>query len=215
MWGKLSLLLISFPTLREIIMDRREILKMAAVVLGGTLSGSLSAAVMAGVNASGEVSRQLFDASGRKSLVILAELIIPETDTPGAVAAGVPDFIELMVSDWYTDTERTLFLEGLQALSEYCQQTYSKKFNDCSNDEQVIALQWSEQESKKYVAKPSSPLSRTIDEDSPFFTKIKELTVLGYYTSEVGAKQELHYNPMPMKYDGDVDFADVGRQWSY
>ena len=90
-------------------MDRREILKMAAVVLGGTLSGSLSAAVMAGVNASGEVSRQLFDASGRKSLVILAELIIPETDTPGAVAAGVPDFIELMVSDWYTDTERTLF----------------------------------------------------------------------------------------------------------
>lgn len=196
-------------------MNRRETLKMAAVVLGGVLSESLSAAVMAGVNPSGKVSRQLFDASGRKTLEILAELIIPETDTPGAIAAGVPDFIEVMVSDWYTDTERKVFLDGLHELSEYCQQTYGKKINDCSNDEQVSALQWSEQESKKYPAKQSSPLSRAIDENSPFFTKIKELTVLGYYTSEVGAKQELRYNPMPMKYDGNLDFSDVGRQWSY
>ncbi len=196
-------------------MNRREILKRAAIVLGGTLSGSLSAAVMAGVNSSGKVSRQIFDASDRKSLVILAELIIPETDTPGAAAAGVPDFIELMVSDWYTDTERKVFLEGFRELNEYCQQTYSKAFNDCSSDNQVSGLQWSEKESKKYPVKPSSPLSRSIDEDSPFFTKIKELTVLGYYTSEVGAKQELRYNPMPMEYDGDLNFADVGRQWSY
>ncbi|MEH6558100.1 MAG: gluconate 2-dehydrogenase subunit 3 family protein [Oceanicoccus sp.] len=196
-------------------MNRRETLKMAAVVLGGVLSESLSAAVMAGVSPSGKVSRQLFDASGRKTLEILAELIIPETDTPGAMAAGVPDFIEVMVSDWYTDTERNVFLEGLHELSEYCEKTYGKKINDCSNDEQVSALQWSEQESKKYPVKRSSPLSRTIDEDSPFFTKIKELTVLGYYTSEVGAKQELRYNPMPMKYDGNLNFSDVGRQWSY
>lgn len=196
-------------------MNRREILRMTAIVLGGTLSGSLSTAVMAGTDVAGKASRQLFDASGRKALELLAELIIPETDTPGAIAAGVPDFIELMVSDWYTDTERKVFFTGLQELGEHCQKNYNKEFNDCSHEEQVGALQWSEQESKKYSAKPSSPLSRAIDEDSPFFTKIKELTVLGYYTSEVGAKQELRYNPMPMKYDGDLNFSDVGRQWSY
>ena len=53
------------------------------------------------------------------------------------------------------------------------------------------------------------------DQHAPFFNKIKELTVLGYYTSEVGATRELAYNPVPGKFDGDYDYAKVGRQWSY
>jgi hypothetical protein len=56
---------------------------------------------------------------------------------------------------------------------------------------------------------------KTTSSKSPFFTKIKELTVLGYYTSEVGAQQELSYNPMPMRYEGDYDFVKVGKQWSW
>ena len=54
-----------------------------------------------------------------------------------------------------------------------------------------------------------------VDQNTPFFTKLKELTVLGYFTSEVGAKQALAYNPMPMRYDGDYDFDKVGREWSW
>ncbi len=59
-------------------------------------------------------------------------------------------------------------------------------------------------------------MSKIVDENTPFFAKIKELTVIGYYSSEVGAKQELAYNPMPMRYEGDYDYAKTGgRQWSY
>lgn len=195
-------------------MDRRELLKMAAVVLGGTLSASVSSAVMAGINTGRKPSKKAFDASSRQSIEIVAELIIPETDTPGAIAAGVPDFIELMFSDWYTDTERKVFTEGLNAMLAHCQKTYNTAFNQCNNSQQTEALKWSEKESRKHTAMPSSPLAPSIDELAPFFVKIKELTVLGYYTSEVGATQELRYNPMPMKYDGDVDYDKIGRQWT-
>ncbi len=48
----------------------------------------------------------------------------------------------------------------------------------------------------------------------PFFSQLKELTVAGYYTSEVGATQELHWNPAPGEYRPDVPLAEVGRTWA-
>jgi hypothetical protein len=145
----------------------------------------------------------------------LSEIIIPATDTPGAIEAGVPNFIERMVSDWFTDTEREIFLSGLQQLDDYSQQQFSKAFLDGSSEEQERALTHMEVEAGKYRGPEAiAPILPMIDEYQPFFTKLKELTVLGYYMSEVGTKQELRYLPMPMEYH-DIDFKDVGRQWSY
>ncbi|MBK8991508.1 MAG: gluconate 2-dehydrogenase subunit 3 family protein [Gammaproteobacteria bacterium] len=47
---------------------------------------------------------------------------------------------------------------------------------------------------------------------APFFAKLRELTVVGYFSSELGATEFLEYNPMPMRYDGDFDF-EVGTHW--
>ena len=118
------------------------------------------------------------------------------------------------MSDWYTDAEREIFADGLIQLESYSKKQFNKPFNDCRHEQQKTALQWSEESSKndKVIAVPGSTNSNEL---APFFYKLKELTVLGYYTSEVGAKQELIYNPIPMKYDGDIEFSDVGRQWSY
>jgi hypothetical protein len=77
-------------------------------------------------------------------------------------------------------------------------------------------LEQAEAASAAYMQKDSSARIRdTPDEQSPFFHKLKLLTVLGYYTSEIGSQQELSYNPVPGRYEGDVDFDKVGRQWSY
>ena len=55
-------------------------------------------------------------------------------------------------------------------------------------------------------------LEMNLEEDlSPFFHKLKELVVVGYYTSEIGATQELRYDPMPMEYKGDIPLTEVGR----
>lgn len=198
-------------------MNRREVVKIAAILLGGSLSGSISSAAIA--NAVGGIHKAkaanaFFDSESSKSVAILVELIIPETDTPGAIEAGVPAFVELIVSDWYTDKEREIFLEGLAALDKFCQKSFGKSFSRCDTDAQIGALKWVERESKSYRSN-AAPGDNTLSEDAPFFLKLKELSVLGYYTSEIGATQELIYNPMPMTYDGDINFVDVGRQWSY
>ncbi len=196
-------------------MNRRELIKRTAILLGGSLSSSLTSAVLAGVNSSRIATRQVFDSNGKGIVKIAAELIIPRTDTPGAIDAGVPNFIEMMAADWYTDTERAIFLQGLVSLDQYCQQQFGKGFVDCSGTEQTAALEQAEKDSLEYKGEAAQFMSREEDEQKPFFTKLKELTVLGYYTSEKGATEELSYNPMPMQYDGDFDYSEIGKQWSY
>lgn len=195
-------------------MNRRDLLKRSACVLGGVASATLTRAVLAGVDGRTNIEHPLLNASQRSAVAAIADLIIPQTDTPGANEAGVPHFIELMVSDWYTATEKNIFFSGLKALDQFCLENDKKDFVSCSAEQQTAALQQAEQDSSSYKGEQARLMSNAVDENTPFFTKIKELTVLGYYTSEVGAKQELSYNPMPMKYDGDFDFAEVGRQWS-
>lgn len=196
-------------------MNRRELLKVATLVMGGALSGSLSRQVVAGILPTDKPSRDLFVGDAKAMIDTLAEMIIPKTDTPGAIEAGVPKFIEMMVADWYTDNERKIFFDGLAGLNGYCQEHYQKTFLRCDETQRIEALQAAEKLALSYHSKIMPFVPNQSDENTPFFTKIKELTVLGYYTSEVGAKQELAYNPMPMRYEGDYDFAKVGHQWSW
>lgn len=200
-------------------MQRRSLLKGLMVSgVSATLqvtSPSLARALTAEVGNTSVVINSCLDASQRQMCAVLAELIIPSTDTPGAIEAGVPAFIEMMVSDWYMATERNLFIEGLAALNESCVSRYSKTFLEASQAQQIEALEYQETLALAYQAPvdPTAFLMPKEDEFAPFFDKLKELVVIGYYHSEVGATQELIYKPMPMEY-ADIPFVEVGRQWS-
>lgn len=195
-------------------MDRRTLLKNTAILLGGIASSSVTRAVLAGIDGRAPIAKPIMTGLQREQCAVLAEMIIPQTDTPGAIEAAVPHFLELMVSDWYTDRERQIFLAGLKSLDQYCAKQFGSAFMGCAEDERIAALEQAETDASAYKSPQAAmPMMTSEDEDKPFFSKLKELTVLGYYTSEVGAKQELRYEPMPMKYE-DIDFADVGRQWS-
>jgi hypothetical protein len=195
-------------------MNRRELLKNAAILLGGMSSASVVNAFLNGVDGRINIVTQRFSISQKKMTAALAEMIIPRTDTPGAIDAGVPHFIELMVSDWYTDRERKIYFDGLSLLNVFCHKQYKADFLNATPEQKIKALEYAEHDSEAYTpVKSKNPLSKDEDEDKPFFMKLKELTVLGYYSSEEGATEELKYNPMPMRY-GDIDLVDVGRQWS-
>ena len=197
-------------------MQRRDILKFTALALVGGLSGSLARNVMAGALPSNKVALKLFSEEQRSMVATLAEVISPKTDTPGAIEAGAPAFIEMMAQDWYKDGERKIFFDGLAGLNSYCETQYKKRFIACSAEQRTAALKDAETQAKAYRPPMNLGfLSKDVDENTPFFTKIKELTVLGYFTSEVGSKTELAYNPMPMRYEGDYDFSKTGHQWSY
>lgn len=196
-------------------MKRRQTLQAMLLMMGGAILPSTVGAVPGHVGGRTVIQTRCFDEHQRALCRVLAEMIIPPTDTPGAIQADVPHFLELMVSDWYTDTERNIFFSGLAQLDEHCRNRFQREFLQCDDNQRIDALTHMEKEAGKYRGPTSvAPILPIIDEHQPFFSKLKELTVLGYYTSETGSKLELEYLPMPMEYR-DINFDDVGRQWSY
>lgn len=195
-------------------MNRREAIAQIALLAGGALASRFAQAALRGTPLHVAPAQSVFTADQRSMVESLAELIIPRTDTPGAIDAGVPVFVDQIVSSWYTPVERSIFMDGLASLDAFCLATYRKSFNAGDARERTAALTHADESSRAYQAQPAQKIRETSDEYSPFFYKLKLLTVLGYYTSEVGATQELSYNPVPGRYQGDYDFDKVGRQWS-
>ena len=199
--------------------NRRDLMIVIATSLGGVALGTPSLRTLAGEVPTAVPSREIFSAIEAQMISTLAEMIIPETDTPGAIAAGVPGFLQMMVADWYTDTEREIFFDGLAALDSYSMASFGKNFLLVSDAQRIAALQAAEAQAADYQSPMGggvyAAMAKFVDKQSPFFTKIKELTVIGYYSSEVGATEEMAYNPMPMRYQGDYDFSEIGRHWSY
>ena len=180
---------------------RREAVRRAALLLGGALSAPAIAGVLAGCD-----SRRVGDgvlASDQLELVgTIAERIVPETDTPGARAAEVHLFIDKMLADHYPAEERERVLAGLAEVDATARRTCGRPFIRCSADEQLAILSRADQEAFTDRGQPH------------WFRTIKELTVLGYYTSEIGATQELKHVAVPGRFDPCVPFEQIGRTWA-
>jgi hypothetical protein len=195
-------------------MNRRDAIAQIAFLAGGSLAVRFAQAALRGVPLHSGPAQSAFTDEQRTMVEHLAELIIPRTDTPGAIDAGVPVFIDQIVSAWYTPLERSIFMDGLRNLDAFCSEAYGNRFSACNIDQRTHALTAADESSRVYQHTSSLKMRDEPDEHSPFFYKLKLLTVLGYYTSPVGATQELTYNPVPGRYEGDINFDKLGRQWS-
>lgn len=193
-------------------MNRREAIKAMTVMLGASLSPSVLRAFEA---SSSPIAHGQFSSQQAQAIAAMSERIIPTTDTPGAITAGVPAFIEEIVFSWYTETERKVFLHGLAQLESLSRQQLGKSFVDLQDALQDVVLQQMEIQGGGSPLIPDLDLMPKLGEDKKaFFPKLKELVVVGYYTSEIGATQELRYVPMPMAYKGDVPLSDQDRNWA-
>ena len=190
-------------------MDRREAIKRVGLMMGGTLAMSTVAGVLGGCQAgpaSGAFTPRTLTAGQDELVATIAELIIPETDTPGARGARVHEFIDAMLSDWYTDEQRDHFMAELATVDQKAQEAKGNTFLALSETEQTEVLTLLEAESEAWRANG--------DRDKPpIFNTMKSLTLFGYYTSEVGATQELRVMPMG-EYRGDVPYSEIGRAWA-
>jgi len=167
-------------------MDRRHAIKNVALLLGGTLSVSTLSALGRWESSDFKLFKtstlSLTD-SQRKIVAEVAELIIPKTSTPGAKDAGVPAFIEMMLNDCYKSPEQISFVEGLKGLE-------AQNFLQKNAAEQTEILKGVEVNTKTM---------KSDTKGTPFWKLMKELTLLGYYTSEVGIKSSFDYEPIPGK----------------
>ena len=185
-------------------MNRRDALRGISLLMGSAITPTVAHAVLAGYRAPmpGQAARTL---TTRQSELVatLTELIIPATDTPGALGARVDAFIDGLLTDVVTAEERTRFLAGLADVDARARAAHDIAFLECTAQQQVAIL-----------ARLEMDAERAGEDPRPFFSWLKELTLVGYYTSEIGASQELSYVHVAGDYDGNLPYEKVGRAYS-
>lgn len=204
-------------------MERRELLKMIAILTGGTVIGAdvfLTGCTSGGTSATG------FTAENIALLDEVGETILPTTDTPGAKAAKIGEFMKVIVTDCYTDAQQKVFGDGLSGFNEACKKLNGKGFMDCSDEQRKAFLVSLEKEAKAYNQqrdekdKPAKEKAEKeldpnyVGSPSHYYTMMKQLTLWGYFTSEIGMKQALRFLPIPGRYDGALPYKKGDRPWA-
>jgi hypothetical protein len=184
-------------------LSRRNALKAAVALVGGALCasqlGPLAAAVTAVKNESGP---GLLDGKQFSMVERICDLVIPETDTPGALSAGVPGFIDLMLASWASAQTRDEYTRGFDEIDALAKIHHAAGFMECSRAQQVGLLRALDRE------------AYADDDSDTFFRQLKKLILYGYYSSEAGASVELKHARIPGAYNGCVPLADIGRAWN-
>lgn len=232
--------------------SRRAALARTAYLMGGVLSASTIAGVLAGCDgrtaANGvRAAGATLDADQKELVATIADHIIPETDTPGARAAQVEEFIDAMLSDYYDEEQRQRFLAGLQRVEDRSQRVFGSRLADATAEQQYAmvealnrqtfedpqrleasaAMQQRDRETDTETGRSGADASQAavgaagLDGDwdpadvgrQSFFRTLKELVLVGYYTSEIGATQELQMHPWG-SWRADIPYSEVGRAWA-
>ena len=191
-------------------MDRRDLLRTmgATAALAGLSPDQLSALLAPG--APRVPARAFFTAEQREAVDALVDAIIPETDTPGAVEAGVTDYIELIVAEWYQADERERFMRGLAHVDEHSEALGGVRFAYAGASAQVAILTGLEAEGMELM-RSASGVGERLDAPRPFFHQFRSLVLHGYYTSEIGMRDELLFRRIPGSFNGCVDVTEVTR----
>ena len=209
-------------------MERRELLKMIALATGGVLVGGELFFSGCKSSASGAAT---FTPETITFLDEMAETIIPATATAGAKAAQVGEFMKVYVTDCYGEEEQKIFLEGVDKLNEACNKMHGHDFMKApaehrkellvALDKEAKAVQ--DQRNKAYddfvkTEKAKGYMLPIIDYKNPvaphYFTLMKQLTLMGFFTSKTGATETLRHIQIPGKYDGALPYKKGDKAWA-
>lgn len=135
---------------------------------------------------------------------VMAEMIIPRTDTPGAMDVGTADFIDLILTEWYDEPERKRFLDGLGDVDARARNLFGRDFVDCLAAQQsdILAVLGEKMAEESKSSLSSGQSLRGYFHNSSFYPMFRRLTLTAYYTSEAGATNELHFEIIPGEYRG-------------
>lgn len=232
------------------LITRRAAIARVAYLLGGALSASTVAGVLAGCERGAPDAAKTAQAASaltadQKELVAtLADHILPRTDTPGARDVGVHDFIDVMMAGYYPKEERDRFVAGLARVDQRARTAFGKPFVQAPAAQQLqLVHALNRQAMSDPAAQKTSPAEEPVlqptgvetgrsdetqaaasgavmlDRDwdpedvgrQSFFRTLKELVLVGYYTSEPGATRELRMNPMGV-WRGDIPYQPASAQ---
>jgi hypothetical protein len=131
----------------------------------------------------------------------VAETILPETKTPGAKAAHVGAFMALMVTDTYDETKQKIFRDGMRQMD-------AASFMAATPAQRLTRLEQLDREQKAYTD------GKADEAPAHYFRLMKELTLLGYFTSEIGYTQAMRYRETPGRFDPCVPYTPGETSWA-
>jgi hypothetical protein len=209
-------------------MNRREAVQYISLIVGGTVIGS--GAFLAGCTSNPSGTSMTFSDSDVALLDEVSDTILPPTKTPGAKAAKVGQFMTVMVNDCYETPDQKIFHEGLGKLNDQANKRYSKDFVKLTPQQRHDLLVELDKASADFQAKVNAEYAKLSDEqkhemtmkrnydgEDPwadkrradpnyYYAMMKQLTLLGYFTSEIGCKQARRYVETPGHYDGNLPY---------
>ncbi len=185
-------------------MNRRELLKMITAATGYALIGS--PVLMSACSRAEPYSGAAFSGADIGLLAEISETIIPRTSTPGATDAEVAPFIAMMVDDCYSDADQATFHEGLVTFQRDCSSTYNTQFAALQPEQKAEFLTALDLQARAY--------QRSEGGSAHYFTMIKQLTLLGFFTSEIAQKEVLRLVPIPGSFDGCYPLQKGEAAWA-
>lgn len=206
--------------------SRRDAIRSVTALLGGAaiagsdhvLAFSFDDAVLSRTMAQGAGT---FTAADVALLDEIAETILPETSTPGAKAAKTGAFMALMVADAYTEIQREVFVDGMRQVNAASMRAHGIDFMTASAAQRLAVVEALDREQKAAMdARLPEPVNRAPaakaapDQPAHYFRMMKELALLGFFTSEVGCTKALRYIESPGRYDPCAPHAPGDRSWA-
>lgn len=185
--------------------DRRRALASVAGMFGAALFAPIARAAgflpaVEPAISEGPPTAAIFTPAQRAMVSALSERVIPTTDTPGAIAAGVPDYIEKLLADWAGPSDRIPIIDGLAALDARSIKDHGVPVAQATAAQQDALL--------------TTAMNGDVPVERSFFFAFRQLVVTGYYTSEIGMTQEREYLPVPGEYNGEFLYSQVNKVYS-
>lgn len=196
------------------VIDRREAIRRVSLMLGGaTLIGGtslLTACEQAERAPAGAAERVgEFDTDDIAFLDEVADTILPETSTPGAKAAAVGAFMALMVTDTYSPEDQAIFRSGMSVIDDECRADHGVAFMEATPAQRLALVERLDAEQFEHQAERSETGLPT-----HYFRMMKQLTLLGYFTSEIGITIAQNYVESPGRFDPCVPYTAGERSWA-
>jgi Gluconate 2-dehydrogenase subunit 3 len=200
------------------LIDRREAIRRVAALLGGVafVGGNNLLAAVEKTASPVDGNAGKFSAQDIAYLDEIAETILPATKTPGAKAAKTGAFMALMVTDCYSPAEQKVFLDGMRNLDEAMREANSVSFMAATPAQRLAVLTTLDHEQKRVMdarARPPSPQPPS-REPAHYFRMMKELALLGFFTSKIGCTQALRYVEAPGRFDPCIPYTPGEPAWA-
>lgn len=186
-------------------MERRDALKKIAYLMGGTISATTMGVLFQSFTVYNPEQNYAYSflATDEEILAEFAEIILPTTaNSPGAKAAGLGTLIPLIIKDCYPPNLQQVFKKGFEDMLALSKTKFNKEFLSLNAEEKKLLMSELKQQTIDNNKEPS------------FFLIARDLTLLGYFSSEIGCTVAREYLPIPGKYDGNVDYIPGQKAWA-